>query len=41
MRILLVEDEKDLNFILTKGLKKAGYAVDPVYDGQEALELFG
>lgn len=40
MRILLVEDEKDLNFILAKGLKKAGYAVDPAYDGQEALELF-
>ena len=40
MRILLVEDEKDLNFILVKGLKKAGYAVDPAYDGEEALELF-
>ncbi len=40
MRILLVEDERDLNFILVKGLKKVGYAVDPAYDGEEALELF-
>ena len=40
MRLLLVEDERDLNFIIAKGLKKQGYAVDSAYDGQEALELF-
>lgn len=40
MRILVVEDEKDLNFVLSKGLKKNGYAVDQAYDGQEALDLY-
>lgn len=40
MRILLVEDEKDLNRILAKGLKKIGYAVDGAFDGEEALFMF-
>ena len=40
MRILLVEDEKDLNYAMAKGLKKSGYAVDSAYDGEEALDLF-
>ncbi len=37
MRILLVEDEKTLSGFLVKGLTNRGYAVDAVYDGEEAL----
>lgn len=37
MKLLLVEDEKELSEILAKGLRKRGYAVDPAYDGEEAL----
>ena len=40
MRILLVEDERDLNYAMAKGLRKSGYAVDSAYDGEEALDLF-
>lgn len=39
MKLLLVEDEQMLSSVLVKGLKKIGYAVDPAYDGEEALEL--
>ena len=39
MRILLAEDEKDLNAIITKKLKKDGYSVDSCYDGEEALDF--
>jgi len=38
MKILLVEDETDLNNIVTKYLKKNGYSVDSVFDGEEALD---
>ena len=42
MRILVVEDEKDLNLLLQKVLKKAGYTVDGCYDGEDAqLHLLG
>ena len=37
MKILLVEDEELLSSIITKGLRKLGYAVDTVFDGEEAL----
>lgn len=37
MRILLAEDERDLNAILAKKLAKEGYGVDACYDGEEAL----
>lgn len=37
MKLLLVEDEEMLSSIITKGLCKLGYAVDTVYDGEEAL----
>lgn len=37
MRILLVEDEKMLSGYIVKGLTNNGYAVDAVYDGEEAL----
>ena len=39
MRILLVEDEKDLNQIIAKCLKKDGYSVDCAFCGKEALEF--
>lgn len=39
MRILVVEDEKDLNNIITKRLKNMKYNVDSCYDGKEALEF--
>ncbi len=42
MRILVVEDTKDLNMLIVKTLKKAGYSVDGCYDGEEAkLHLLG
>ncbi len=37
MRILLAEDERDMNKIITKKLTSEGYAVDSCYDGEEAL----
>lgn len=37
MRILLVEDEKELSNALVAILKHNNYSVDTVYDGQEAL----
>ena len=42
MRILVVEDEQDLNLLLRKVLTKAGYTVDGCLDGEEAqLHLMG
>ena len=42
MRILVVEDEQDLNLLICKVLTKAGYAVDGCRDGEEAqLHLLG
>lgn len=38
MKILLVEDEIDLNNVVTKYLKKNGYSIDSVSDGEEALD---
>lgn len=38
MRILLAEDERDLNGILTARLKKEHYSVDSCFNGREALE---
>lgn len=38
MRILVVEDERDLNRIISKRLEKEGYCVDRCYDGEEALD---
>lgn len=36
MRILVVEDEKDLNKIISKKLSLDGYSVDSCFDGEEA-----
>lgn len=37
MRILLAEDERDLNRIITKKLTTDGYSVDSCFDGEEAI----
>lgn len=37
MRLLVVEDQKDLNKIITKHLTAEGYSVDSCFDGEEAL----
>ena len=39
MKILVVEDERDLNRIITKHLKKNNYSVDSCFDGREALDF--
>lgn len=39
MRILVVEDEKDLNRIIAKTLTAEGMSVDSCFDGEEALEF--
>lgn len=39
MRILLAEDERDLNRIITRKLSADGYSVDSCYDGREALDF--
>ncbi len=42
MRILVVEDEVDMNRLLVKTLKRVGYSVDGCFDGEEAwLHLMG
>ena len=38
MRILVVEDERDLNRIISKRLATAGYTVDSCYNGADALD---
>ena len=38
MRILLAEDERDMNRILTQKMTEEGYSVDSCYDGEEALD---
>lgn len=38
MRILIAEDERDLNALLKKRLENQKYSVDACYDGQEALD---
>ncbi|MCI7222805.1 response regulator, partial [Fusobacterium sp.] len=39
MKILVVEDEKDLNSVITRHLKKNNFSVDSVFDGEEALNF--
>jgi DNA-binding response OmpR family regulator len=38
MRILVVEDEEDLAHAIATGLRREGYAVDLVHDGNDALD---
>lgn len=37
MRLLVVEDEKNLNKTITERLTKSGYSVDNCFDGEEAF----
>lgn len=39
MRILLAEDEADLNQIITRKLTSDGYSVDSCYNGSEAIDF--
>jgi two-component system OmpR family response regulator len=39
VRLLVVEDDKDLNRQIVTALENAGYAVDKAFDGEEALYL--
>lgn len=38
MRVLIAEDERDLNRIIMKKLKSEGYSVDACFDGREAWD---
>ncbi len=38
MRILVIEDERDLNHLIKGRLKEEGYSVDSCYNGMEALD---
>jgi two-component system OmpR family response regulator len=39
VRLLVVEDDKDLNRQIVSALENAGYAVDKAFDGEEGLYL--
>ncbi len=39
MRILIAEDQHDLNEIIAKKLKAQKYSVDTCFDGQEAIDI--
>lgn len=39
MKILLAEDTKDMNHVLTAALTHEGYDVDSAFDGEEALDF--
>ena len=38
MRILIADDERDLNRLIKKRLKESGYSVDACFDGEEVLD---
>lgn len=38
MRVLVVEDTRDMNMLIVKTLKKAGYSVDGCFNGEEARD---
>ena len=38
MRLLVIEDEKDLNWIIVKELRSEGYLVDYCYDGESGFD---
>jgi DNA-binding response OmpR family regulator len=39
MKLLVIEDEKKIANLITKGLREQGYSVDVAYDGDEGLAL--
>ncbi|WP_411075411.1 response regulator transcription factor [Streptomyces sp. cmx-4-7] len=41
MRVLVAEDERVLAGLVVTGLRRAGFAVDTVHDGEDALERLG
>ncbi|KOX23758.1 MULTISPECIES: response regulator transcription factor [unclassified Streptomyces] len=41
MRVLVAEDERVLAGFVATGLRRAGFAVDTVHDGEDALERLG
>ncbi len=41
MKILLAEDTRDMNHVLTAALTHEGYDVDSAFDGEEALDFVG
>lgn len=41
VKLLVVEDEKDLNRIISKKLMEEGYSIDSCYDGESALDYLG
>ena len=38
MRLLVAEDEKDMNRLITRALEKEGYGVDSCFDGEAAMD---
>ena len=40
IKILLVEDDKNIQRLLTLELRHKGYLVDSAYDGEQGMELF-
>ena len=40
MRILVVEDTKDLNLLIVKTLKKAGYSVDGCFEKKQSFTFW-
>ena len=38
MRLLVAEEEKDMNRLITRALEKEGYGVDSCFDGEEAMD---
>src|ERR1700737_1099035 len=41
MKILLAEDEKKISHFIRKALREAGYEVETVYDGNQAVDQAG
>lgn len=41
MRLLIVEDEKELNGMISGSLRKAGFEVDACFDGDSAAQAIG
>ena len=41
MKILLAEDEKKVSHFIRKALREAGYEVETVFDGNQAIDQAG
>lgn len=40
-KVLVVEDDKEINNLICEGLKKEQYEVDQAFDGKEAVDKYG